>query len=67
MTKKFVVRILCKNGKYLAEERKKYEDYFPEKIIFPGGSIEKDETPEKALIREMKEELTILLEKYNFI
>ncbi len=67
MVKKFVVGILIKNDKYLAEERQEYEDYFPGKVIFPGGLIKKDETSEKALVREMEEELTILIKKYYFV
>jgi len=67
MAKKFVVGILCKEGKYLAEKRQDYEDYFPGKVIFPGGSIEEDETAEEALIREMKEELRIVVKRHIFI
>jgi len=67
MNKKFSVGILCQNGKFLAEKRKNNETYFPGDIIFPGGHIEKDETPEESLMREMKEELGILILKYTFI
>ena len=67
MAKKFVVGILCKEGKYLAEKRQDYEDYFPGMIIFPGGSIEEGETAEEALVREMEEELRIVVKRHHFI
>ena len=67
MVKKFVVGILCKDGKYLAEKRKMDEEYNPGAIIFPGGHVEENETPEQALIREIKEELGVAVKEYSFI
>jgi mutator protein MutT len=67
MKKRFVVGVLCKKGKYLAEKRQKYEDYFPGKIIFPGGSIKKGEKVKDALFREMEEELSIRVKDCHFI
>ena len=43
--------VICVNEKVLVIHALKY-DYYK----FPGGGIEKDETPEEALIREVKEE-----------
>ena len=34
---------------------------------FFGGSIEKDETPEKAIVREVKEELSIDLDYFKLV
>lgn len=65
--KKFVVGVLGDNGKYLAEIRHDHEKYFPGKTIFPGGLIEVGESPEQALKREMKEELDIAVQEFNFI
>lgn len=67
MGKIFVVGILCKVGEYLAEKRQDHEDYYPGAIIFPGGSINEGESPENALIREMSEELKIIVKKHTFI
>ena len=58
---------MCKNGKYLAEKRQAWEDYYAGKIIFPGGSIDVGETTEEALLREMEEELKISVKKYRFV
>lgn len=38
-----------------------------EEYAFFGGGIEKEETPEQALIREIKEELNITLTNYEFL
>lgn len=40
--------------------------YISEKFEFPGGKIEKDETKEEALHRELFEELNILTEIKSF-
>lgn len=37
----------------------------PSHYILPGGKIDKGESPEEALIRELTEELTIDIEKEN--
>lgn len=41
-------------------------DYISHKYEFPGGKIEEGETPENALIREIKEELNLELENLKF-
>lgn len=63
----FVVGILYKDGKFLAEQRRLSEDFFPGAIIFPGGHIDDNEKPEQALLREMKEELSVTIQEYKFI
>lgn len=57
--------IIIKDRKLLVEKSKN-KDFF----IAPGGSIEEDETPEEALVRELMEEFSIKvqvedLEKYG--
>lgn len=47
--------IIIENGKVFATQRGYGE--FKDGWEFPGGKIEPDETPEKALVREIKEEL----------
>ena len=59
-----VAAIIHKDGKIFATQRGygAYKDYWE----FPGGKIEAGETPEQALIREIREELatTIRIERF---
>ncbi|MGL6197426.1 MAG: (deoxy)nucleoside triphosphate pyrophosphohydrolase [Lachnospiraceae bacterium] len=50
-----VAAIICKGGKVFATKRG-YGD-FKGGWEFPGGKLEDGETPEKALVREIEEEL----------
>lgn len=52
-----VAAIICKEGTYLAAQRGHGE--FEGLWEFPGGKIEPGESSEEALIREIKEELSI--------
>ena len=59
-----VAAIIHKEGKILATKRGYGE--FINQWEFPGGKIEKGETKEEALIREIKEELNMEIEICNF-
>ena len=52
-----VAAVICKDGKVFATQRGygEWKDHWE----FPGGKVEKSETPENALIREIREELTV--------
>ena len=54
-TVKVVAAIITKNGKLFATQRG-YGD-FKDGWEFPGGKVEQGESPEQAIIREIKEEL----------
>lgn len=54
-----VAAIIIDNGKFFATQRG-YGD-FKDKWEFPGGKIEPGESPEVALVREIKEELDTLI------
>lgn len=56
-TVRVVAAIIHRNGTILATQRGygAYKDYWE----FPGGKIEAGETPEAALIREIREELAV--------
>lgn len=54
-TIRVVAAIIIENGKVFATQRGYGE--FKDGWEFPGGKIEPDETPEDAIVREIKEEL----------
>ncbi len=64
-TIRVVAAIIHKDGKIFATQRGygAYKDYWE----FPGGKIEAGETPEQALVREIREELatTIQIERFQ--
>lgn len=55
-----VAAVIYKDGKFFATQRG-YGD-FKDGWEFPGGKMEPGETPEAALIREIKEELATTIE-----
>ena len=59
MRKDIVALILEYKGNILVEKRKQSESTVPGSIIFPAGHVEKNETREQALHREMLQELGI--------
>lgn len=62
-----VVGIIFHGRKFLAEKRKKSDKIDPGIVSLPGGHVELGETRKAALIREMKEELSIVVKKTRFI
>jgi 8-oxo-dGTP diphosphatase len=50
--------IIHRNGKILVGQRRK-NDRHPFKWEFPGGKVEYGESPQQALVRELREELQI--------
>ena len=51
-----VVAAIIREGEKLFATQRGYGEY-KDKWVFPGGKVEENETPEDALIREIKEEL----------
>lgn len=64
-TIRVVAAIICKDGKIFATQRGygAYKDYWE----FPGGKIEAGETPEEALVREIREELAATVRTERFL
>jgi 8-oxo-dGTP diphosphatase len=60
------VAIIVNHDKVLLSQRVKSARYGL-KWEFPGGKIEEGETPEAALLRECKEELSINVESYTLL
>lgn len=59
-TVKVVGALMFENGKIFAAKRGASSySYVAHKYEFPGGKIERGETPEAALSRELKEELSL--------
>ena len=52
--------LLIKGNTVLAEKRKLTKKVVPGAIALPGGHLEADESPEEALLREVREELGIV-------
>lgn len=70
MTKKRVQAVaflLVKKGHFLVEKRKKTKKFDPGIWTIPGGKIEQNEQPEKAVKREANEELGIKLKRFHFL
>ena len=59
-TKRVVAAIIQKDNQIFATQRGYGE--FKDGWEFPGGKIEPNETPQQALIREIKEELNTVIE-----
>jgi len=59
-----VAAIIKKDGYYLLAKRNK-DKYMGLKWEFPGGKVEKDESFEEALSREILEELNVNIEIHN--
>lgn len=53
-----VAAVIEREGRVLIAQRKRAAEH-PLKWEFPGGKVEPDETPEKAVVRELTEELGI--------
>jgi len=53
-----VAAVIERDGKILIAQRKRTGQH-PLKWEFPGGKVEEAETPEAAVVRELKEELAI--------
>src|SRR5438128_2190297 len=57
-----VVAGIIRRENLLLACRRRLDDRFPGKWEFPGGKVEKGESPEAALRRELEEELGIIAE-----
>ncbi len=63
--RKSLIIFFDKSGKLLIQDRKNYKNGKPYGLF--GGSIEKGESTEKAIVREVKEELSIDLDYFKLI
>ena len=62
-----VAAVLFREGKVLCVQRAEYEkEYVSLKWEFPGGKVEVGESREEALVREIREELSLDIEVLEF-
>ncbi|MBJ7538551.1 NUDIX hydrolase [Marinomonas transparens] len=59
--------ILLRDNRVLLEKRSKDKAHDPNLIAIPGGHMEQGETREQTLLRELKEELDIVPNAYNYL
>ncbi len=59
--------LLIKDEQILLEKRSEHKACDPNLVAIPGGHIEQGESPEQALVREIKEELGISALQYQHI
>lgn len=67
MIEELVAGILTKNGRFLVEERRLDDDANPGYVEIPGGHVDKGESLEEALKRELREELGIEVRRMSFV
>jgi 8-oxo-dGTP diphosphatase len=58
-----VAAVIERSDRRILIGQRKQKDTSPLKWEFPGGKVEEEETPEAALARELREELSVTLEK----
>ncbi|MBU0667018.1 MAG: NUDIX domain-containing protein [Nanoarchaeota archaeon] len=59
--------LLVKDNLFLAEKRSLNKRTFPGVLSIPGGCVEAGESPEDALFREVKEELSVDVKDFHFL
>lgn len=65
--KNVVGAVLYKNNQFILAKRDYNSKSYPGLFEFPGGKVEKGETKKKALIRELIEELDIIVKEKDVI
>lgn len=63
---KVAAGVIIENSKFLVEKRRDDEDIDPGLVCMPGGHVDPGETLEQAIVREMKEELGITVNEFEF-
>ncbi len=67
MIAELVAGILMKNGRFLVEKRRLDDEADPGYMEIPGGHVDKGESLEEALKRELREELGIEAKRMSFV
>ena len=67
MIAELVAGILTKNRRFLVEKRRFDDEADPGYVEIPGGHVDKGESLEEALKRELREELGIQVKKMSFV
>lgn len=62
MNKPFAVLAIITNGSNILSVTRKGK---PDQISFPGGKVEPNETPDMAIVREVKEETGLTVEEFE--